>query len=216
MEKIKVAIIEDDLSILVNCRDYINLQDDMACVLSATSFEEFNLKIKSYHVIDILLLDIQLPGRTGIESIPSLRKLLPDIEIIMFSVLEDQDLLLSAFTLGATGYILKSEPFGYVCEQLRILKNGGALISPKMARQLIKYFNPPTPTSDTLLELQERDHHVLKLLSEGWSYEHIAKSLDISVDGVRYYVKKLYRKLNVNNKQSATRKYLSGLGNRQI
>lgn len=207
MDKIKIAIVEDDLTILVTCRDHINSQQDMLCVLSATSVEEFHVKLKPYHSIDILLLDIQLPGQSGLEAISALRKGFPSMEIIMFSVLEDQDKLLSALTLGASGYLLKSDPLETLCEQLRILRGGGALISPKMARHLIKYFTPPPATTHAPLDLQERDQQVLKLLAEGWSYEYIAKTLGITVDGVRYYIKKIYKKLNVNNKQGAIRKY---------
>ena len=208
---IRIALIEDDTEIREAYQSFFNKQTDIICILTADSVEAFLNKLRPFHAIDILLLDIMLPGKSGIDAIPLLKKKLPETDIIMFSVLEETDKLIQSLTLGAGGYIVKSDTIEEVARQVHIYQQGGAIISTAMARHLIRYFNPKEGTLSS--KVNDKDRQVLRLLAEGWSYEHIAHVMEMSINGVRYYIKKIYKLLNVNNRQAAVRVFHQGIDN---
>ena len=199
---LKVAFIEDDPIYRQSISASLRLQPDVTCLVSAGSVEEFWEALPSRAEIDILFLDIDLPGQSGLEALPALRQRFPRADLIMLTQFEGREQLLQAFSSGATGYLLKDFPALQLPSFIQIVRKGGALISPQMARWVIEYFNPPKTgqASLTAKELQ-----LLNLFADGHSYQEAAQILGISVDGVKYYVKKLYNKLNVNNRIDAIR-----------
>lgn len=171
------------------------------CVSGANSIESFLTQFpRRQKSLDLILLDIGLPGLSGIEGIPLLKKRFPSVEIVMLTQYEDPGLLLSALHAGAYGYLLKDFPLKNLPSLLKIWEQGGALLSPVMARALIAHYNQKDKVAYTL---NEKELQLLDLFSKGYTYEETATTFGLSVDGVRYYVKKIYEKLHVTNKAEA-------------
>lgn len=203
---IKVAFIEDDFHFSRTACEALKMQPDLVCMLKVPSIEDFWAKLPVRAHIDILFLDIELPGQSGVEALPALRKRLPQTEIVMLTQIEDNDVLLRALHNGASGYLNKDFPIFQLPHFIQIIRKGGALISPLMARKVVQFFNP-SPISQKTETLHPKEIQVLQLFSEGYSYEETGSAMGISTDGVRYHVRNIYRKLNVNNKMDALRSY---------
>lgn len=199
---IKIGFIEDDSLYLQSLRAAIHLQPEMVFAIGAGSIADFWEELPSRARLDIIFIDIDLPGQSGVQALPMLRRRFPDAELVMLTQHEGRDKLLQSFTNGATGYLLKDFPIMQLPAHIHTLLKGGALISPQMARWVVEYFNPPKSTS---LELTTKELQLLRLFSEGKSYEESSHILGLTVDGVKYRVKKIYSKLNVDNKTDAIR-----------
>ena len=201
--KKRVVIVEDDVPTLERLVSEIQGSTHYEVFNYADSVESFfekNISTK----FEILLLDIRLPGKSGIEGLVKIKDKYPEVEVIMLTVIDDQEKIFQSFRLGAVGYVLKSDIETSIVEYLDIINGGGSLISPLIARRIVQYFNP----TRKIRTLNAKEEAVLKLMAEGTTYEEVAKQLDLSIDMVRYYVKKIYGKLHVNNKIEAIRKYL--------
>lgn len=166
---------------------------------SIEAFFESNLP-KNF---DILFLDIRLPGESGVDAIMKIKDFFPSVEIIMLSVIENSDVIFKALRLGASGYIIKSDAEISILEHLNIYNQNGAILSPMVARKIIQYYQP----IQKLKMLKPKEVAILKLMAEGKSYEDASEALGVSLDTIRYYIKKIYTKLHVNNKVEAVRKY---------
>lgn len=166
---------------------------------SVEAFFESNLPEN----FDILFLDIRLPGESGVDAIMKIKDFFPSVEIIMLSVIENSDVIFKALRLGASGYIIKSDAEISILEHLNIYNQNGAILSPMVARKIIQYYQP----IQKLKMLKPKEVAILKLMAEGKSYEDASEALGVSLDTIRYYIKKIYTKLHVNNKVEAVRKY---------
>lgn len=210
--KISVSIIEDNKSIRENVSKYITYSDDME-VLSAfdsiESYLEYGAK-KQAILSDLLLLDIGLPGKSGLEGIPLILEQQPGIDIVMLTTYEEEEIILKALCLGAVGYISKKTSLADITEGLRIVHNGGSYMSPMIAREIFNHFGKPKPNTDKPNILSPRQNDVLKKLVDGKTYQAIAIELNISVYTVKTHIKKLYRVLHVQNKAEAISKFLKG------
>jgi DNA-binding NarL/FixJ family response regulator len=207
--KTHIALIEDNEAIISQFSDFFSKIDDIEVVSLATSIEEFEEKHIVGSILNLLFLDIDLPGLSGLEALPKLKSTLPDTDIIMFTVHEDGDSLIKAFCSGATGYLLKSTPIQELHQYIHIIQKGGSAISAKMAQKLIQHLQI-CGHQKPLTILNEKEYQVLELLAEGWSYKLIADKMGLSTDGVRFYIKRIYRALNVNSKGEALRIYYTG------
>jgi len=196
----KIAFVEDDKIYLKNLQRSVQLQHDIHVIIAASSIEDFFDQLSSRTKLDIIFLDIDLPGKSGIDALTSIRQRLKKSEIIMLTEFEDEILLMQALTNGATGYLVKNFPIIQFPEFIRTLLNGGALISPHMARKLIAYFSPTTQSTDVL---SDREIQVLRLISDGNTYAEVSEMLNISTNGVKFHVKNIYKKLEVSNKIEA-------------
>jgi DNA-binding NarL/FixJ family response regulator len=205
---IKIALIEDDAAYLYSLRRLIQLEPDIRCLITALSVKAFWETLPRLASIDIIFIDIDMPEMSGIEALPGLRKRFPEAKLVMLTQCEDRQTLFQAFTKGADGYILKDFPIREFPRLIEVIRDGGALISPQMARYLVDYFRPPQNTSS---KLTPKELQLLRLFSEGRSYEESAQLLGLTVDGVKYRVKQIYAKLNVNNKIDAIRAVKDGL-----
>jgi DNA-binding NarL/FixJ family response regulator len=159
---------------------------------------------------DLVIMDINLPGMTGIECIRRLKPEFPDIQFIMFTVYEDSEQVFEALTAGASGYLLKKTPPDKIINALKELHEGGAPMSTGIARKVISSFqqrsapNQKTPAAD--LKLSPREYEILELLSKGLFYKEIASQLAISTGTVRQHIHKIYEKLHVQNRTEALNK----------
>jgi DNA-binding NarL/FixJ family response regulator len=174
---------------------------------SALSF--INSDISDYQdQLHILLLDIGLPQMSGIEAIPLILEKHPDINIVMLTAYEEEDMILKALCSGACSYISKTASMGEILAALRIVAAGGSYMSPSIAREIVNHFMGGRVSKAAILTLRQKE--ILQKLVDGKTYETIASELFISVETVRTHIKKLYRVLQVNNKTEAIIKYMRG------
>jgi DNA-binding NarL/FixJ family response regulator len=199
----KVAIIDDDIETLHFLTESVKSMRNFECTFSARTVQDFiRQKDKNFQ---FLILDLGLPEvEKGLEGIVLLKEKLPDLEIIILTSFEEDDLIVRALSMGASGYLFKSEAMSNLEEELDVLLEGGAALSPIVARKIIGHFNQKTKLYKSL---NAKEHQILKLLANGNTYEEIGEAIDIKIDSVRYYIKSIYKKLHVNNRSSAIQKY---------
>jgi DNA-binding NarL/FixJ family response regulator len=205
MERIRVAIYEDNNG----------LREILASIIRESA--EFELAGEFGHCLDVskntevfkpdvVIMDIDMPGRTGIEGVRELKSLYPEVEVIMNTVFDDDDRIFNALKAGATGYLLKKSSLSNLLTAIKEVKDGGAPISPSIARKVLQLpFASGKKTSDTF-NLSEREIEILNLLSKGLSYKMVASQMIISLDTVRSYVKRIYEKLHVHSVTEAVHK----------
>jgi len=209
MKNTFVSIIEDHDATLQRLVQLINFYDEFEVTSqhhSALAFlADTTVATGGLH---ILLLDIGLPQLSGIEAIPLILEKYPALQIVMLSGYEEEDTVLSAICAGACSYISKKSEPAAIIEGLRIVKEGGAYLSPGVARGIVRHLagRPKLPA----LTLSERQKEILHRLADGKSYASIAAELYLSVETVRTHVKHLYRAMNVANKTEAVSRYLRG------
>jgi DNA-binding NarL/FixJ family response regulator len=202
---IDVSILDDDLNFLHSINEVLSTQKNMTLRWAGSDYNHF--KQHGLPKTDILLLDILMEGIVGTDLIEELKKINPSVNIIMYSVIEDVDVLFTCISNGADGYLLKNSSIDELIKTIQCTYDGGSNISPMMARKLFHHFKK---SRDSKFEniLNEHEYQVLKLLSEGFSYKIIGSKLDITLDSVRYYIKGVYKKLNVNSKGEAIIKFI--------
>jgi DNA-binding NarL/FixJ family response regulator len=204
---INIVVVESDDQYRAVLEMTIKQQPDWQCLLSSISAEHFRAAIPTRSRIDFAFLDIELSGESGIDLIPFLHAHSPASEIIMLTNLSDRNTLLQCLLKGATGYLLKDVPLSELPQLVKIVMDGGAALSPFMAKYLIRYFSPPKRQAHEKNILTPKEEQVLKLLDLESSYEDIATMLRITKDGVRFHVRNIYGKLNVNRRIDAIRKW---------
>ena len=207
---IKIALLDDSAQV---CADFVAQFDGQIyaakCVFVANTsaqFVELLQQNDQFH-FDFFLIDIRLENESGLNLVAKLYQRRPEVGIVMFSAVEDSEALIKAFASGAIGFLLKTHSLLEIVEYLQIAQNGGAAMSPTMARKLVNYFRPRDFERG---KMGPRTVQVLHFLAEGWSYKLIADNMGITIDGVRFHIKEIYRTLNVQSKAQAVRKYLDG------
>jgi len=204
---ISICIIEDLIEIQQGLQSVFERDDRLEFLKSFSSAEEA-ISEMPYLCPDIVVTDINLPGKSGIEAIVELKEVLPETQFIMFTIYEDHDLIFDALKAGASGYILKNTSSEKIVESVIDLYNGGSPMSPIIARKVIASFNAPAPYIDQTVNqlLSKREQEVLELLSKGFLYKEIADKLFISLSTVKRHLNHIYVKLHVQNKTEAVNK----------
>ncbi len=204
---ISICIIEDLIEIQQGLQSVFERDDRLEFLKSFSSAEEA-ISEMPYLCPDIVVTDINLPGKSGIEAIVELKEVLPETQFIMFTIYEDNDLIFDALKAGASGYILKNTSSEKIVESVIDLYNGGSPMSPIIARKVIASFNAPAPYIDQTVNqlLSKREQEVLELLSKGFLYKEIADKLFISLSTVKRHLNHIYVKLHVQNKTEAVNK----------
>ena len=210
MEKIKISIIEDNKVIRDNVSKFISFHEEfeLAAICDSATFFLHTSIINPSNQTHILLLDIGLPGINGLDAIPLILKKIPDINIVMLTTYEEEDVILKALCAGACSYISKKASLEEIVEALRIVANGGSYMSPSIAREIVNHLMGGRVSKATILTDRQKD--ILEKLVDGKSYQTIASELFISVETVRTHIKKLYKVLHVNNKTEAITQYMRG------
>ena len=190
-------LLRDSLSSLVALNPNYNLVAAYANVLQA--------KTQIYqHKPDVVLMDIDMPGRTGIEAVREIRTFDANMAIIMLTVFDDNTHVFEAIKAGASGYLLKKHISTKLFESITEVLEGGAPMSPSIARMVINNMQRP---SENPYQLTSREKEILTALSTGNSYKMIAAQFAISIDTVRTHIKKIYEKLHVSNRIAAVNKF---------
>ncbi len=210
MEKVIIHIVEDNKVIRDSVSKFISFHEEFEMGEIAISADAFLLKTIQHptEITQILLLDIGLPGTSGIEAIPLILDKYPDLNIVMLTTYEEEDLILKALCSGACSYISKKATLEDIVEALRIVAKGGSYMSPSIAREIVNHLMGGRVSKATILS--DRQKEILERLVDGKSYHTIAAELFISVETVRTHVKKMYKVLHVNNKTEAITQYMLG------
>jgi len=205
----QVGIIEDNKKIRQLMQRYLDMQEDMSCLVATETVEEMLDYLKTYPHPNVLLMDIQLPGMSGIEGMKIIQQKYPDIEIIMLTVYHDSHKIFDSLKAGASGYLLKHTSLPEIKNAIELLMQGGAPMSPQIARKVITHFNDRGQKQQES-NLTNREQDIVNGLVDGLSYKLIADRLDISIDTVRAHIRNIYKKLHVNSKAEVIAKSLRG------
>ena len=205
----QVGIIEDNKKIRQLMQRYLDMQEDMSCPVAMESVEEMLDYLTTYPHPNVLLMDIQLPGMSGIEGMKIIQQKYPDIEIIMLTVYHDSHKIFDSLKAGASGYLLKHTSLPEIKDAIELLMQGGAPMSPQIARKVITHFNDRGQKQQES-NLTNREQDIVNGLVDGLSYKLIADRLDISIDTVRAHIRNIYKKLHVNSKAEVIAKSLRG------
>lgn len=206
-ETIRVGIVEDQRRMREGLCTLIEGSEGFACVGAWGSIEEA-LAAEWSDAPDVVLTDLGLPGIGGIEGIPKLRQLHPRAAIVVLTVYEDNDRIFRALCAGANGYLLKNTAPARLLESLRDAVNGGAPMSPEIARQVIEVFRRFRPPERAQYNLTPHEIRLLKMLVEGHSYKTAARELQVSVNTVAFHIQSIYGKLQVHSKSEAVARAL--------
>ena len=204
---IKVAIIEDNNNLRNGLESLFNKTDGMKCVVSLNNLLNVVSEIGK-HQPDIILMDIGLPHISGIEGVRTVKNNFPQIQVLMFTVFEDDDKIFDAIRAGASGYLLKKTPPEEIVEGIRELFYGGAPMSASIARKVIQSFQSQSPSVVEDYQLTAREKEILYSLVDGLSYKKIAEKYFISISTIRTHICNIYDKLHVNSKSQAVAKVL--------
>ncbi len=157
---------------------------------------------------DVVLMDINLPGMSGVDAVKRLKPQIPETQFVMLTVYEDADHIYNALMAGATGYLLKQTPRAELLAAVEEVHGGGSPMTSNIARKVVQAFRANTPATDgPAAELSPREQEVLDLLARGYLYKEIADRLNISVPSVNTYVRRMYEKLHVRSRAQAVAKY---------
>lgn len=205
-----VGIVEDNKKIRDLIQRYLDMQDELSCPVAVDSVEEMLEYLEEHEKPRVILMDIQLPGMSGIKGIGLIKEKYPEIDIIMLTVYHDSHKIFNALRAGASGYLLKHTSLPEIKESIINLVDGGAPMSPQIARKVINHFQDNAPKKNPDSDLTPREHDIVNGLVDGLSYKMIADRYDISIDTVRAHIRNIYKKLHVNSKAEVIAKSLKG------
>ena len=206
-ETVRVATVEDQREIREGLRFFIDNAPGFRCVGSFGSVEEA-LPALTPASVDVLLMDLALPGMSGIDGIRVIKDRHPTLKLVALTVYEDDDRIFEALCAGASGYLLKKTPPPRLFECLQEVVTGGAPMSPEVAAKVVALFREFRPPSLAEYHLTPHEARLLGLLTEGHGYKTAAAALGSSVNTVAFHVKSIYAKLHVHSKSEAVAKAL--------
>jgi len=202
---ISLAIVEDLDEVRDGLKNFISLSNDFKVLDTFKTAEEALYDIPKLKP-DIVIMDISLPGMTGIECIRLVKDKSPTTQFMMFTVYENDEKVFEALKAGASGYLLKNTGLIQLVESIKELYNGGSPMSANIARKLVTVFRNNEKEIKTVELLSNRENEILQLLAKGLLYKEIADQLHISTNTVRQHIHKIYEKLHVQNRTEAINK----------
>ena len=208
---IKVCIAEDNYFLGKAIQEKLSFFDDISHKFTAKNGAELIGKLEENHLIDIVLMDIQMPIMDGIKATELIKNKYPQIKIIMLTVLDDDSYIFKAIKAGANGYLLKEIGPEKLYKSIQEVLNGGAPMSPSIALKTLKLLRNPIvldakKITSGDIKLSKRETEILEHLSKGLKYNDIAENLIISPATVRKHIENIYKKLRVHNKMEAVLK----------
>ncbi len=207
-KQIQVSIVEDDEEIRANLSHRIAGNGSLS-LLRAYPDAESALADFSKHRPQVVLMDINLPGMDGVECVRQLKAMLPEVHVIMLTVYEDGNRLFKSLVAGASGYLLKRSPPARLLAAIHEVCEGGAPMTPEIARRVVQHFHQLPAAPPELPKLTPRERDILDQLSKGFRYKEIVDNLGISDGTLHSYIAKVYEKLQVHSRTEAVVKYLN-------
>ena len=204
----KVALVEDNAQLRRQLKHLLSRSPGVDCVCACGSAEEALREIP-LAAPDVVLMDINLPGISGIGCTTRLKHLMPAVQVIMLTVYEDGDSIFNALKAGACGYLLKRSSPAEILDAVTAVRHGGVPMTGEIARKVIMAFRTPAPGTDERLTLSSREQEILELLAQGMLNKEIADKLSISYHTVKVYLKHIYDKLHVRSRAEAMLKFMS-------
>ena len=204
---ITVGIIEDNEQIREGLAVLINGSPGFSCVATAPSAEE-GLQVLPKKRPDVVLMDINLPGMSGIEAVPRLKELLPNAQIMMLTVYEDDEKIFRSLVAGAAGYVLKRTPPAELLDAIQSIHHGGSPMSDQIARRVVEVFRAMGASAAETENLSQRELEILSSVAKGNRDKEVADQLFLSVETVRTHLRNIYKKLHVRSRTEAVLKYL--------
>jgi DNA-binding NarL/FixJ family response regulator len=204
---IRVAIVEDDPGVREALTAMIGDAQGLCCVAAYGSAEEALDRFPAGQV-DVALVDINLPGRSGIELVGELKGRHPTLHLLMMTVYEDSEQIFNSLQAGATGYLLKRARPAEILSAIHDVYKGGSPMSPEIARKVVLFFHKRRDTAEELEQLTKREAEILSQLAKGSLYKEIADEMNISLDTVRTHLQHIYNKLHVRTRTEAVLKFL--------
>ncbi len=202
-EPITVVIIEDNCLLREGWKATLESQSDLEVIGDFSSCEEA-FKADPQPIGDVYLMDIELPGMSGIEGVSCVLERNPAALVIMTTMHDDDQSIFDALCAGAVGYLVKAVQIKDLIQAIHDAMAGGSPMTPNVARKVISHFHKPTPRKfNSLQKLTSQELTILEHMAEGQSYTTIAKTIFLSVHGVRYHLRHIYEKLQVNNRGEA-------------
>jgi len=205
-EMIKVSIVEDDTMLRETLIRYFAGQSGFRCQMAYPNAEAALEDIPK-NPPDVVLMDINLPGMSGIDCVARLHAAMPSLKIVMLTVFEDSEQVFKSLSAGAFGYLVKSNRPAKILQAIREVYEGGSPMSGHIARMVVKSFEKRQATQNETDSLTPRELEVLHGLSCGQPYKQIASELGISLSTVRTYIQRIYEKLHVHSQTEAVMKY---------
>src|ERR1017187_10207747 len=205
---LKVALVEDQPKVRESWTRLINSFSDLSCVCACATGEEA-VRIIPQKLPDVVLMDIFLPRMSGIECTARLKVLLPEVQIVILTAMDDQELVFMALEAGADGYLLKRTKPSDLRTALLDVLGGGAPMTSQIARRVIESFRRKAKDRDQSTHLSIREEQILMLLSQGYANKVIADKLDLSIDTVCSHLKHVFEKLHVSSRTEAVVRYMA-------
>jgi DNA-binding NarL/FixJ family response regulator len=204
---IKIAVVEDNPALRASLVSLFDRTEGMRCVASLNNLLNVISEVGSA-LPDIILMDIGLPNISGIEGVRTVKTHFPTIQILMFTVFDDDEKIFDAIRAGASGYLLKKTPPDEIVQAVRELSLGGAPMTSSIARRVIESFQAVPATLVEDYRLTVRENEILYSLVDGLSYKKIADKYCVSISTIRTHICNIYNKLHVNSKAQAVARVL--------
>ena len=203
---IKVAIVEDDKTLRQGFETLLNQSGGFQCVCTCETVAEAIRKIPKCQP-DVVLMDIQLPDKSGIECTARIKELLPAVQIVIVTVYEDPDRIFQALQAGACGYLLKRSTPEQIIAAIREAQEGGVPMTPEIARKVIEQFRSAPKASAQVEGLTAREKEVLELVMQGLENQEIADRMGVSIATMRFHLQHIYEKLHVHTRSEMILKF---------
>lgn len=204
---IKVSIVEDNPGTRESLSKMLQRTPELE-FLQAYPNGEAALRGVTQAVPDVILMDIRLPGMSGIECVARIKEKLPKVSVLMLTTYEESDLIFESLRAGAIGYLLKNMPPAELMNAVVQARTGGSPLSMRIARKIVNHFQEKESAASDLSRLTQREQEILSLLSKGFLYKEIADQLKISLNTVRVHLQNVYEKLHVHSRTQAVMKFL--------
>jgi DNA-binding NarL/FixJ family response regulator len=206
-ENISVWLVEDNRTFRDTVARVLNQVQGMECSGSFTSAEDALDALKEGRVPDVLLLDVQLPGQSGLEAVRTIKAISPSTRVVMLTVFDDHQKIFQAICAGASGYLVKTAPVERIVEAIREVLAGGAPMNPSVARSVLDMFaRLAVPQHD--YNLTAREQGILEMMTQGLTKKEIASQLSLSYHTVDTHLRNIYTKLHVHNRSGAVARAL--------
>jgi len=205
---ITVSIVEDDEWLRQDLVREINSAKGFRCV-GAHASAEAALALLPKEKANVIIMDINLPGMSGIECVRRLKEQSPEANVLMLTVYEESDLIFAALRAGASGYLLKRSSSAELLAALEDVHHGGSPMTSSVARRVVKFFVSERASHPGIEDLSSREKEILDLLAQGQAYKEIADRLSVSVNTVRMFIRRIYKKMHVHSRGEAVARLLN-------